>query len=119
MDQQTKITMKELADAIMAVYDAYEQSGRTRMKTADDLRTTEMDLEATQDAILLDPDGPIDGKNAEIRAAQLRARTEDQYLGYLAAKNRYQQAVMDYELRYELLRTMRCLSSIHSGTSHA
>lgn len=108
-----------LADSIMATYDAYRQGMMTRMNVLDRLRESEMELEAVQDAVLLDPDVPLDGKNETIRGAQLRARTEDQYLTHEGVKKEYQRATMEVELRYELLRTMRCLASLQSGTSHA
>jgi hypothetical protein len=108
----------QLADQIMAAYDQYQSTLEAQNVAIYDLRTAEMDLEAAQDAVLLD-EGSLDGKNAEIRAAQLRARTERQYLECRAADLRLQQARIRTTARYELLRTLRALSSLLSGTSHA
>lgn len=107
----------ELVNQIMAAYDVYQDAMEEQISAGDDLRTAEINLESFQDRVLLD--GQLDGKNAETRAAQLRTLTDDQYVAHQLAEARYQRARLVTTQRYELLRTLRAISSLTSGTSHA
>lgn len=117
--EQMAQEMADQAIQLMNAFDQYHDAVVEQTKWIDDLVNSEIDLEATQDAIILDPEGPIDGKNAEIRAAQLRAATEDKYLIHRHLELTVQQGRMHVADRLELLRTMRALSAMISGTSHA
>jgi hypothetical protein len=107
----------QLAEQVMNAFDDYHRAVMDQLQAGDALRAAEMDLEATQDAVILDD--KLNGKNAETRAAQLRGVTEHQYLAHRAAESQYTRARMITTDRHELLKTLRALSSLLSGTSHA
>jgi hypothetical protein len=109
----------QLAEQVMNAFDDYHNAMMAQMQAGDDLRAAEVDLEATQDAVILNTEWPLDGKNAEVRGAQLRGRTEHQYLAHRAAESQYTRARMVTTDRHELLKTLRAISSLLSETSHA
>jgi hypothetical protein len=109
----------KLAEQVMNAFDDYHRAVMDQLQAGDVLRNAETDLEAAQDAVILNTDWPLDGKNAEVRGAQLRGRTEHQYLAHRAAESQYTRARMVTTDRHELLKTLRALSSLLSGTSHA
>jgi hypothetical protein len=109
--------IQDLADQIMAAYDAYHDAVERQIQRTDRYREAKLDLEATEDALRLE--GKLDGKNAEDRATQLRGFAEERYLRYQAAEGEYKLSQMATARALELLRTTRALGSLLSGTSHA
>lgn len=110
--------LMDLGTQIMAAFDDYHNAVMDQLKAGGDLRAAEVDLEATQDAILLDPEFSLVAKNETTRAAHLRAQTETQYLAHRAAESQYTRARLIATDRLELLHTLRALSTMFGGVPH-
>lgn len=111
MDKQRMIDrLLALPAEIAAAEDAVlEANGR--------VLTAKEALQAAEDALTLTPDGPINGKNAEVRAAQMRQYTEEERAELAEAEIEQKNAVARLGRARDEFRALRAVADLLKGAA--
>lgn len=109
-----------IQETIRKLYQHADDVARTEKALAtakESLAEAKLALVYAEDAFILKPDTPINGKNERLREAQLRDLTTDELVAVDDAEKEYRMALIDLRTAYAMFNAAQRVASLLSGSS--